>query len=44
MLGIYEKCRYNWILDNIKVLIKPIKAKEKLGLWEYKKQMLTKKG
>lgn len=31
--GIYEKGRYAWILENVKVLDEPIKAKGKLGLW-----------
>lgn len=31
--GIYEKGRYAWILENVKVLDEPIKAKGNLGLW-----------
>ena len=31
--GIYEKGRYAWILENIKVLDKPIPAKGHLGIW-----------
>lgn len=37
ILGIYEKGRYAWILDNIIPLNEPIEAKGKLGLWEYQK-------
>ena len=33
--GHYEVGRYAWILDNIEV-IKPIKAKGQLGIWNYK--------
>ena len=32
--GFYEKGRYAWILDNIKVLDKPIPAKGHLGIWD----------
>ncbi len=32
--GIYEKGRYAWILDNVKVLDKPIPAKGHLGIWD----------
>lgn len=32
--GIYEVGRYAWILENVEVLGKPIKAKGRLGLWE----------
>ena len=31
--GIYKRGRYAWILDNIEVLDKPIKAKGHLGIW-----------
>ena len=31
--GIYAKGRYAWILKDIKVLDKPIKAKGHLGIW-----------
>ena len=31
--GIYEVGRYAWILENVKVLDEPIKAKGNLGLW-----------
>ena len=31
--GIYKKERYAWILDNIEILDKPIKAKGHLGIW-----------
>ena len=31
--GIYKKGRYAWILENIKVLDKPIPAKGHLGIW-----------
>lgn len=34
-LGIYEEGRYAWILEDIKPLKEPIKAKGKLGLWDY---------
>lgn len=34
-LGIYEEGRYAWILDDVEE-IKPIKAKGKLNIWEYK--------
>ena len=33
--GRYEVGRYAWVLDNIEV-IKPIKVKGKLGIWNYK--------
>lgn len=33
--GIYSKGRYAWILENIKALDKPIKAKGHLGIWNY---------
>lgn len=33
--GFYSSGRYAWVLDNIEP-IKPIKAKGRLGLWEYK--------
>lgn len=35
ILGIYENGRYAWILENVRILNKPIKAKGKLNLWEY---------
>lgn len=35
ILGIYEIGRYAWILENIKLLNEPIKAKGKLNLWDY---------
>ncbi len=33
--GVYSPGRYAWILENIEVLNKPIKAKGKLSIWEY---------
>ena len=33
--GGYEPGRYAWILDNIKMLDKPIEAKGQLGIWNY---------
>lgn len=39
--GIYEKGRYAWILENVKVLDEPAKAKGQLGLWDFEP---TKKG
>jgi len=33
--GLYEEGRYAWILDDIKI-IKPIKAKGHLGIWNLK--------
>ena len=33
--GHYSIGRYAWILDDIKVLDKPIKVKGKLGIWNY---------
>ena len=33
--GIYEEGRYAWILDDIQILEKPIKAKGQLGIWNY---------
>ena len=33
--GRYEVGRYAWVLDNVEV-IKPIKAKGQLGIWNYK--------
>lgn len=33
--GVYEEGRYAWILENIKSLDKPIKAKGQLNIWEY---------
>lgn len=32
--GVYEEGRYAWILEDIE-LIKPIKAKGRLGIWNY---------
>lgn len=43
-LGIYKEGRYAWILDNIKPLKEKIDIKGKLGLWEYKNNLSTKKG
>lgn len=34
--GVYSIGRYAWILDDIELLDKPIKAKGKLNIWEYK--------
>ena len=34
-LGVYEVGRYAWILEDIEV-IKPIKTRGKLNIWEYK--------
>ena len=31
--GIYDIGRYAWILKNIQILDKPIKAKGHLGIW-----------
>lgn len=33
--GFYDEGRYAWILDNIKLLNNPIKAKGQLNLWNY---------
>lgn len=33
--GIYAKGRYAWILKDIKILDKPIKAKGHLGIWNF---------
>lgn len=33
--GAYEKGRYAWMLEDIKVLDKPIKAKGHLGIWNF---------
>lgn len=33
--GEYKVGRYAWILDNVEVLDNPIKAKGKLGIWNY---------
>lgn len=33
--GIYEKGRYAWVLENVKVLSEPIKTKGSLGLWNF---------
>ena len=33
--GHYDVGRYAWILDDVKVLDKPIKVKGKLGIWNY---------
>ena len=33
--GLYEIGRYAWILENVKVLDKPIKAKGHLGIWNF---------
>ncbi len=35
LCGIYEKGRYAWILEDIEILSKPIKAKGHLGIWNY---------
>lgn len=35
-LGIYSVGRYAWILDDIEILDKPIKARGRLNIWEYK--------
>lgn len=43
ILGIYEEERYAWVLDNIIPLDKPLSAKGKLGIWEYKNNLSTKK-
>ncbi len=34
--GSYEVGRYAWMLEDIKVLEKPIEAKGQLGIWNYK--------
>lgn len=34
--GRYEIGRYAWVLDNIEILPKPIKAKGQLGIWNFK--------
>ena len=44
LLGIYEEGRYAWLLDEIKPLETKIPIKGKLGLWEYKNNLSTKKG
>ena len=33
--GLYEKGRYAWMLEDVKVLDKPIKAKGHLGIWNF---------
>lgn len=35
LCGDYQEGRYAWVLENIEVLDKPIKAKGKLGIWEF---------
>ena len=35
--GRYEVGRYAWLLDNVELLNIPIKAKGKLGIWNYNK-------
>ena len=35
LCGDYQEGRYAWILEDIKVLDKPIKAKGKLGIWKF---------
>lgn len=37
--GIYSKGRYAWILKDIEVLNKPIKAKGHLGIWNYEEKI-----
>lgn len=32
--GLYEVGRYAWVLENV-LAIKPIKAKGKLGIWNF---------
>jgi hypothetical protein len=34
MTGLYEEGRYGWILKNVQILEKPLKAKGRLGIWE----------
>ena len=34
--GEYQEGRYAWILDNVKPLETPIKAKGQLSIWNYK--------
>jgi hypothetical protein len=36
LCGVYEVGRYAWILEDIEVLQKPIKAKGQLSIWNYK--------
>ena len=43
-LGIYSEGRYAWVLDNIELLNEQEEVKGKLGLWEYKNKLSTKKG
>ena len=33
--GLYARDRYAWILKNIEILDKPIKAKGHLGIWNF---------
>lgn len=33
--GLYEKGRYAWILEDVQILDRPIKAKGHLGIWNY---------
>ena len=33
--GLYENGRYAWILEDVKVLDTPIKAKGRLGIWNF---------
>lgn len=33
--GLYEEGRYAWILDDVKLISNPIKAKGKLNLWNF---------
>lgn len=41
--GEYDPERYSWILENIKMLDKPIPAKGQLGLWNYDMEGIEKK-
>ena len=34
--GLYENGRYAWILEDITILDKPIRAKGHLGIWNYR--------
>jgi hypothetical protein len=36
LCGIYEIGRYAWLLEDIEVLDKPIRAKGQLSIWNYK--------
>lgn len=38
LCGHYEKGRYAWIIDDVKILDKKIHAKGKLGIWNFNQE------